>query len=379
MRGLTLCTLAVLVVVASGAFAPLRQAKERIAGRYIVGLKDDVDVDMIAERLQGVFRSGKFQARIFKRIRNVMKALTVQLNEKALEMVRGLDFVEFVEEDGIVRTQALGSWGLDRVNQRDLPLDDSYTPSADGSGVSVYIVDTGVVPTHVDFNGRATAAYDAIGGDGIDCNGHGTHCAGTVGSDTYGIAKNADLYGVRVLSCLGSGSFSGIIDGMDWVATNARFPAVASMSLGGGASLSVDLAVRNLVTAGVTVSVASGNSNDDACDYSPARARDAISVGATDISDSRASFSNYGACVDIFAPGVDITSTWTGRSNTATSTISGTSMACPHVSGVAALLLGQNPSLTPDEVMAQLLADATSGRVSNKGVLSPNLLLYTNL
>merc|ERR1711962_329160 len=155
MRGLTLC-----------ALAALRQAKERIANRYIVGLKDDVDVDVIAERLQGVFRSGKFQARIFKRIRNVMKALTVELNEKALEIVRNLDFVEFVEEDGVVRTQALGSWGLDRINQRDLPLDDSFSPSADGSGVSVYVIDTGVVASHVDFSGRATAAYDALGVDG---------------------------------------------------------------------------------------------------------------------------------------------------------------------------------------------------------------------
>ncbi|XP_071792854.1 aqualysin-1-like [Asterias amurensis] len=378
MRGITLCTLAVLVVVASGAFAPLRQAKERIAGRYIIGLKDDVDVDAMAERLQGLFHTGRFQARIFKRIKNVMKALTAQLSEKALETVRTLDFVEFVEEDGVVRSLATATWGLDRINQRDLPLDGAYTPTADGTGVSVYVIDTGVVPTHVEFSGRAVAAYDALGGDGIDCNGHGTHCAGTVGSDTWGVAKNADLIGVRVLSCLGSGSFSGIIDGMDWVTANAKMPAVASMSLGGGSSLSIDLAVRSMVQAGITVSVASGNSNADACDFSPARARDAISVGATDSSDVRASFSNYGPCVDIFAPGVDITSAWRG-SDTATTTISGTSMACPHVSGVAALILGQSPSLTPNEVIAKILSDASSGRVSNKGVLSPNLLLFTDM
>jgi len=245
--------------------------------------------------------------------------------------------------------------------------------------VNVYVVDTGVNPTHWEFEGRATAWYDALGGSGTDCNGHGTHCAGTVGSRSYGVATSSSLYGIRVLSCLGFGSNSGVLDGINQVGLNGQLPAVVSMSLGGGSSTATDNAVQSLIDLGFTVSVAAGNENQDACNVSPARVSAAITVGATDNNDARASFSNYGSCVDIFAPGVDITSTWRGRSNTATSTISGTSMACPHVSGVAALILGQNPSLTPDEVMAQMLADATSGRVTNRGTLSPNLLLYTAL
>jgi len=324
------------------------------------------------------FSLNTVRARVMKRFKS-FNMMAVDMDSETVDKVRALKDVLFVEEDGTVRVQQGATWGLDRVDQRNLPLDGVYSSDNDGTGTHVYIIDTGVSPDHVDFGSRCQMSYDVIGGigGGVDCNGHGTHCSGTTSGGQWGVAKNSMVYGIRVLSCLGSGSTSGVVDGMDWVTANGIRPCVASMSLGGGASSTMDRAVANMHNAGVVVSVAAGNSNANACNYSPARAAEAITVGATDIRDSRASFSNYGACVDIFAPGVDITSAWIGDTD-ATNTISGTSMACPHVSGAAALILQANPSLTPDEVWNQMAADATPNVVSDPGFRSPNTFLYVN-
>jgi len=257
-----------------------------------------------------------------------------------------------VEPDGIATTQATqtgATWGIDRTDQRNLPLSTTYTYNSTGAGVTAYIIDTGIRFDHAQFAGRAASGFDAVdGGSADDCNGHGTHVAGTVGGSAYGIAKGVSLVAVRVLNCSGSGSWSGVIAGMDWVANNRVLPAVANMSLGGGASSSVDAALSRMIAAGVATAVAAGNGNwigiaQDACRYSPARVGEAMTIGASDRSDRKTSFSNYGNCVDFFAPGSGITSAWY-TSSTATNTISGTSMAAPHVAGVAALNLRPIPA-----------------------------------
>nr|CEL21916.1 Alkaline serine exoprotease A precursor [Kibdelosporangium sp. MJ126-NF4]CTQ92696.1 Alkaline serine exoprotease A precursor (EC 3.4.21.-) [Kibdelosporangium sp. MJ126-NF4] len=288
--------------------------------------------------------------------------------------------VASVAPDGIARisdTQNNATWGLDRIDQKNLPLDTKYTYANKGDGATVYVVDTGVYFAHSEFGGRAKSGYDFIDNDSdaSDCQGHGTHVAGTVGSATYGVAKNANIVAVRVLNCSGQGEWSQVISGIDWVAKNGKKPGVLNMSLGGGANSSVDDAVKRAVAAGFVNAVAAGNNNGaNACNTSPARTPEAITVGSTDNSDNRSSFSNIGTCVDIFGPGSNITST---RNGGGTAQMSGTSMATPHVAGVSALVLTANPSYTPAQVRDALVTNAADGVLKNVGSGSPNKLLNT--
>jgi serine protease len=312
---------------------------------------------------------------------HALPGFVVRANGKQLEKLLSDSRVAFVEEDGYVSIDAVqngATWGIDRVDQRDRPLSGTYEYLTTASNVHTYIVDTGVLGSHQQFSGRMGNGYTAINdGRGTnDCNGHGTHVAGTVAGTVHGVAKGAIVHPVRVLGCNGSGTNSGVIAGMDWVAANHIKPAVANMSLGGGASSATDNAVTNMHNAGVTVVVAAGNDNGNACSYSPARAPLAITVGSTTSSDARSSFSNYGTCLDIFAPGSSITSAWY-TSNTATNTISGTSMASPHVAGVAALYLANNPNATPSQVATALRNNASPNKVTGAGSGSPNYLLYS--
>ena len=349
-----------------------------IPGDYIVTFRDDVaDVASAAQSIAGLHKGAL--KHLYK---SALKGFAVQnISEAAAAAIASDPRVVRVEADQVmtaIATQSPATWGIDRIDQSGLPLDQSYTYSNDGSNVTVYIIDTGINFSHVDFGGRASKGIDevTIGGTAADCNGHGTHVSGTVGGSTYGVAKNVRLVAVRVLNCAGSGTTSGVVAGIDWVTANRVLPAAANMSLGGGLSATLNQAVARAVAAGVTFAVAAGNSSADACSSSPSSEPSAITVGATDINDGFASFSNFGSCVDISAPGVSITSDWYST-NTATNTISGTSMATPHVAGAAALYLSANPSATPAEVTAALTGNATQGAIKSVPAGTANLLLYT--
>lgn len=356
---------------------------KRIANQYIVVLKDDTaDVEGESIRLSRDFGGDRNGGHTYQR---ALKGFSVRLNEQQAARLANDPQVEFIEEDSVVSlgtTQTGATWGLDRIDQRDLPLNTTYVYNATGTGVKAYIVDTGIRATHTQFGGRVISGFTAIS-DGLgtnDGNGHGTHVAGTVGGSTYGVAKNVTLVAVRVLDSSGNGTNSGVIAGVDFVTSDhqAGQPAVANMSLGGGASTALDTAVANAVTDGVTFAVAAGNENQNACNVSPARTASAITVGSTTTTDARSSFSNFGTCVDIFAPGSSITSSW-NTSDTATNTISGTSMATPHVTGVAALFLETNPTASPATVTAAIINNSTLNHVTNPGTGSPNRLLFSLL
>ena len=360
----------------------LRRTANKIENSYIVVLDEAVVGERgrlsiapyIASELATTHR-GKLK-HVYQ---HALNGFAVEMTEEQAQAL-SLDFrVKYVEEDGAVTADATQSnppWGLDRIDQRNRPLNAIYTFNWTGSGVRAYVIDTGILASHTQFGGRASNVFDAFGGNGSDCNGHGTHVAGTIGGSTFGVAKSALLRGVRVLNCSGSGSNSGVIAGVDWVRNNHVAPAVANMSLGGGASSALDTAVNNLSNAGVAIAVAAGNSNANACNSSPARAANAITVGSTTTTDARSSFSNFGSCLDIFAPGSGILSAyWT--SNSATATLSGTSMASPHVAGAAALYKQANPGASAATIRNALVNNATTNVISNAGTGSPNRLLYT--
>jgi len=302
-----------------------------------------------------------------------------KLSAQNLATLRADPRVKYIEQDGVMRmsaTQSGATWGLDRIDQRSLPLDSNYVYNSTASGVKAYIIDTGINTAHTNFGGRAVWGTNTTGdGNNSDCQGHGTHVAGTVGSNTWGVAKGVQLVAVKVLDCSGSGTNSGVIAGVNWAVTNkGSATAVANMSLGGGFSQAVNDAVNSAASKNLIMAVAAGNENQNACNVSPASAASAITVGATTSSDYRASYSNYGSCLDLFAPGSNITSTWIG-STSATNTISGTSMATPHVAGVAALILAYNPGYTSSQVTSVMLNNATTNKVVGANG-SPNRLLY---
>jgi subtilisin family serine protease len=338
-----------------------------IEGEYIVVLNEGANPRSVAA-VAGVNPRYVYTA--------ALNGFAASLNAGQLNALRHNPHVALVEADQVVEattTQSGATWGIDRIDQRNLPLSGTYTYTSTGAGVYAYVIDTGIQTNHPQFGTRAAVAYDALGGNGQDCNGHGTHVAGTIGSTTYGVAKQVQLRAVRALNCSGSGSSSGILAAVDWVRLNRTNPAVANMSIGGGYSETLNTAVTNLANSGVFVSVAAGNSNANACSYSPSSAPAVFTTASTTSTDARRTSSNYGSCVDGYAPGGSITSTWI---NSGTNTISGSSMAAPHVAGVAALYKATFGNASTATIDSWIKTNATQGVVTGNPSGTPNRLLY---
>jgi serine protease len=385
MKG-RLITAAILVAFsASGWASELRRVAEPIKGQYIVVLKDEAQLSTKERGKKAMDRIADVAIahglKVDMAYEHALQGFVTRGNEASMKRLMKDERVAFIEEDGMSYpgvTQTGATWGIDRIDQRDRPLNGTYIYDTGASNVRVYVIDSGIHASHTQFGGRVSGGATAISdGRGTgDCNGHGTHVAGTIGSATYGVAKQVRLVPVRVFGCTGGSANSTIVAGIDWVRNNHVKPAVVNMSLGGPAASTIDTATNNLINAGVTVVVAAGNDNANACNFSPARVANAITVGSTTSTDARSSFSNFGTCVNIFAPGSSILSTW-WTSNSATNTISGTSMAAPHVAGEAALILAVTPSATPATVRNTIINTATTNRISNVGSGSPNRLLFT--
>jgi subtilisin family serine protease len=345
-----------------------------IAGDYIVVLRGTGGADVDAKVRDKVVRHGGVLRATY---RHALAGYAATLDARQLAAVAADPDVAYVEQDRVVSlaaVQGAATWALDRIDQRALPLSTTFAYAATGAGVTAYIVDTGIDTAHVQFGGRARNVYDGLGGDGQDCNGHGTHVAGLVGSDSYGVAKGIRLRGLRVLGCTGSGATSGVVAALDWLLANLEKPAVANLSVTtNGVSTTLNLAVDRLATAGVFVAVAAGNANADACTTSPASAATVTAVAASTSADARASYSNWGNCVDLYAPGSGVVSTWMGGG---TRSMSGTSMAAPHVAGVAALYKATYGDTTSDAIRTWLRNRATAKAISGNVTGTPNKLLY---
>ena len=357
--------------------SPERAATDAtVPGQYVVVFHDNV-ADPAALARQLVTTAGGSLLRVYT---SAIKGFAAKLPALAVDVVRGNPAVALVEPDQMMRadvTQSMDAngdpWGLDRIDQSAEPLSGTYSYTSTGTGVHAYIIDTGIWTLHPEFGGRANNVFDAYGATGVDCNGHGTHVAGTIGATTYGVAKSVSLHGVRVLSCAGLGLTSDVLAGVDWVTANHVSPAVANMSLGGGKSAALDQAVTNLYNSGVFLAVAAGNDNVDACTESPSGAPSVFTVAASEKTDAKASYSNWGTCVEVYAPGSSIKSTYLAGT---TMTLSGTSMATPHVVGVAALYKATNGDQPSATVANWIISNATSGVITGNVSGTPNRLLF---